>query len=185
MAESDRALQRQEHRSMTHDRVDRGDAAPVGSGNAIPVRNSIPANHPRRPPPSARRADIPARRRRWLTGGWGTPGLRVISNSFLQGAGSLGAVVCLREPTRLTRTAAPNATRVRRWRCNRISTRDDDRRRAPPQPRASAGAFRVLYGRYAKRTYGFHLSRTRNTDAAHAREKNPDIGLSQIRRACP
>lgn len=33
--------------------------------------------------------------------------------------------------------------------------------------RGDAGAFRALYDRYAERIYGFHLSRTRNADAAH------------------
>jgi RNA polymerase sigma-70 factor, ECF subfamily len=33
--------------------------------------------------------------------------------------------------------------------------------------RTDAGAFRMLYDRYAERVYGFHLSRCRDADAAH------------------
>jgi RNA polymerase sigma-70 factor (ECF subfamily) len=33
--------------------------------------------------------------------------------------------------------------------------------------RTDAGAFRTLYERYAERMYGFHLSRSRDADAAH------------------
>jgi RNA polymerase sigma factor (sigma-70 family) len=35
------------------------------------------------------------------------------------------------------------------------------------EARTDARAFRALYDRYAERIYGFHLSRTRDADAAH------------------
>jgi RNA polymerase sigma factor (sigma-70 family) len=49
--------------------------------------------------------------------------------------------------------------------------------------RTDARAFRVLYDRYAERIYGFHLSRSRDADAAHdlTAETFAQAWLSRVR----